>query len=61
MTITRGLRNARRLTLRQVAEKTKIDTAYLSRAERGLVPLSNRAQQRLSKFYGIPPEALVQK
>ncbi len=49
----RAKRHAAGLTLKQVAESTRLSVAYISAVERGVTNPSISALQRLSSFYGL--------
>ncbi len=54
----RELRKKRHLTLRDLANRMRIDHAYLSRLETGSVPPSDRVLRQLARLFGVPAEEL---
>lgn len=57
-TLLRHLRRDRELTLQVLSERTGIDTATLSRAERNLVPLTDERRAKLAEYFGVPGDVL---
>lgn len=55
----RGQRKLAEMSLRQLAEHTKVSNAYLSQLERGLHQPSVRVLTALAEALGIPPERLL--
>jgi transcriptional regulator with XRE-family HTH domain len=52
--LLRRLREERGLSLRQLAREVGLDSAYLSRIERGLVPASDTALRALCAYFRAP-------
>jgi len=49
----RGIRQLRRLTLKEVAERTGLSESFLSQAERGLTSASIASLQRIAEALGV--------
>lgn len=55
----RELRQARGLTLDQLADKIGVSTPHLSEVERGKKRINNHLIERISSALSVPPESLV--
>ena len=54
----RALRHKKKLTLRDLSDRLKVDHSYLSRLENGSVPPSEKVLKHLARLFGIPTEEL---
>lgn len=58
----KALREAKRLTLREVEKATDVSNAYLSQLESGKIKQpSPISLHKLAQFYGVPYETLMEK
>lgn len=55
----RALRQAKKLTIAQLASMVGISTAHLSEVERGVKNLNNHLMTRISAALGVPPDQLI--
>lgn len=53
------LREARGLTMEELAEKAALSVGFLSRVENGHRDFSNASRQRVAKVLGVGPAALI--
>lgn len=58
-TLLRRIRRDRELTLDELALATGINVSTLSRAERGLMALTQENRQRLEAYFGRPADELL--
>lgn len=54
----RGLRKAKGLSLRQLAERARLSTGMISQIERGISSPSIRSLRQISEALGVPPSRL---
>lgn len=55
----RALRQAKKLTIAQLAGMVGISTAHMSEVERGVKNLNNHLMTRIAAALGVPPEQLI--